>query len=119
MKKKLLIITIVFFIKSCISPSDEPILIIKNKSEITIDSIVTYTSINLLTTFYSLSPNEKIEGKILFDKRNKDDGCYNMIIYNKGSILRKKCFGYYTNGGSLHRRFTITIEKDTIKINSI
>ena len=99
MKKKLLIITIVFFIKSCISPSDEPILIIKNKSEITIDSIVTYTSINLLTTFYSLSPNKKIEGKILFDKRNKDDGCYNMIIYSKGSILKKNVLAIIQMGG--------------------
>lgn len=113
------IIVIALFFNSCISPLNQPILIVENKSEMTFDSIETYTSVNLLTTFYSVKPNEKIEGKILFDKTNKDDGCYKIIVYNDGGIFRKECFGYYTNGGALNRVFTITIEKDTIKINSL
>lgn len=116
-KKSLLIIIIIVFCKSCI-PINEPKLIIENNSNTTFDSIKVYTSIKLPTSFYSLKPNQKTNGSILFDKTNKDDGCYKIIIYSKGHIFKRECFGYFTNGASLNREFSIKIEKDTIKVFS-
>tara|TARA_R110000868_G_scaffold411447_4_gene704015 strand:+ start:284 stop:637 length:354 start_codon:yes stop_codon:yes gene_type:complete len=115
--KKLLSIIIIVFFSSC-TPINEPKLIIENNSKITFDSIKVFTSISFPTIFYSLKPNQKAKGKVLFDVSKQGDGCYKIVIYSKGDIFKKECFGYYTNGSSLNRKFNITIEKDTIKVTS-
>jgi hypothetical protein len=116
MKILISILSLIFF-NSCI-PVNEPELIIENNSNITFDSIKVFTTIKLPIVFYSLKPNQKAKGNILFDKSKQGDGCYKIVIYSKGNIFKKECFGYYTNGSSLNRKFSIKIEQDTIKVIS-
>ena len=102
---------------SCL-PRNEPKIFIENKANITLDSIKIFTSSSLPTVFYLIKNNEKVKGKVLFDKKNKGDGCYEIEVFQKDILINYQCFGYYTNGSSLNREFRMTIKKDTIIINS-
>lgn len=115
MKSTIIIIIIISVLLTSCLPRNEPKIIVKNNTNIKFDSIRVYTSINLPTIFYELKPNQSVKGKILFDKNKKGDGCYKITIHKNGDVSKKECFGYYTNGASLSRKFNIYIEKDTMK----
>ena len=115
--KRIIIVFVVLFLNSCL-PKEKPHVVIKNKTKHTFDSIMVYTSIKLPTVFYSVEPNSIVKGVFLFDKDKYGDGNYKIAIYRNGSLYQNKGFGYYTNGGSLNRRFKIIIETDSIKVVS-
>jgi len=102
---------------SCI-PSKEPKLTIVNNSDIDYDSIKVFTTIEKPTIFYNVLIDSRVKGKILFNSKKKGDGCYKINLFNDGSLIKKECFGYYTNGASGNYSFKVMIEKDTIRIES-
>ncbi len=115
--KNFSIIVLVLFLNSCL-PKKTPHLVIENNTKYTFDSIMAYTTVKLPTVFYSVEPNSIVKGVFLFDKDKQGDGNYKIAIYRNGSLFQNKGFGYYTNGASLNRKFNISIETDTIKVDS-
>jgi len=117
MKKSIIISILISNLLSCL-PKNEPDVLIVNKTNVTFDSIRVFANDKNPTTFYSLRENEKVKGKIVFDKNKKGDGCYSILAYKKDSVVISQGFGYYTNGASLDREFNISIMKDTIIVKS-
>lgn len=117
MKINIVLFCCLFLVYSCL-PKKEPRVIIVNNTKITLDSVKVFANSNNPTTFFSLKENEKVKGRIVFDRNKKGDGSYSILVYKKDSIFVSKGFGYYTNGASLNYRFDIKIEPDTLIIKS-
>lgn len=115
MKKTIIISLLTLNFLSCL-PKSEPDVVIVNNTNSSFDSIRVFANNSKPTTFFSLGENEKVKGKIEFDRKKKGDGSYSILAYNKGSVVRSQGFGYYTNGASLNYAFKIVIKKDTIHI---
>ena len=113
--KKIAFFSLLTF-SSCFFSRDEPKIVIKNNSNHFFDSILVNPSFNTPTVFYSIKPKEKVKGKIFFDENEFSDGAYNLRLYKQDALYKNLSFGYFTNGASLSRKFSITIETDTIKI---
>jgi len=113
---KRICIFLVYCFFSCVK--DQPAIRIVNNSGIAYDSIQIFASEHKKTVFKNVKPKDKMNGIIAFDDKNIGDGCYKLLLFKDGDLFKNECFGYYTNGGSLDRKFNITIETDTIKIVS-
>lgn len=118
MKKIIIVLILISNLLSCL-PKSEPNVLIVNKTNMTFDSIRVFANDKNPTTFYSLRENEKVKGRIVFDRNKKGDGTYSVLVYKNGNVINSQGFGYYTNGASLNYSFKIKIEKDTIVIKSI
>lgn len=114
---KIVYIIVAFLLVISCMPKDNPKVTITNNSEIFFDSIKVFSSIRNQTVFYKIGKHQKVKGRILFDEKNKGDGAYQVLIYEKDSLYINRSFGYYTNGASLNYRFDILIEKDTLIID--
>lgn len=114
MKQICIFLVCCFF--SCIK--DQPEIRIINNSDMAYDSIQVFSSERMKTVFKNVKPGDRTNGMITFDDSNAGDGCYKLLLFKNGEIFKNECFGYYTNGKSLNRKFNIFIEADTIKIVS-
>lgn len=97
---------------SCLPQS--PKIVINNKTNVTYDSIKVYSSPEIPTIFFNVSPKTVARGKIYFDANNSSDGSYMIEIYNSEVKPKIQNFGYYTNGAPLNRKIKIEIFSDTI-----
>ena len=114
MRKLPIFILLVFLLQSCLG--DSPMFILYNKSNNNLDSVVIGVSKNNPSILLNIKREEKANGKILFDNTIKGDGDYFIEIYNKNRLMRKKRFGYYTNGQPLNSTFKLTVLKDSILV---
>jgi len=89
---------------------------IQNNTKSNIDSVIVTNGFNSFK-LYNIKFNNKKEGFLDFKKNNpKHDGQYIMQLFIKDSIKRK-AFGYYSNGSPSGSKFKIMIENDTILVN--
>ena len=112
--KRICIFLVYCFFISCVK--DQPKIRIVNNSGMAYDSIHIFALEYKKTVFKNIKPGDKMEGVIVFDDKNTGDGCYKLLLFKNEDLIKNECFGYYTNGKSLDRKFNITIETDTIKI---
>ncbi len=90
---------------------------IKNNSETDFDSVVVHGLGRL--KIESLNKGSEVSGYIDYSKsEERSDGGYGIELFKKGLVKRQN-FGYYTNGSPTESGFNITIEKDTILIQSV
>ncbi len=82
-----------------------------------IDSIEVFAHPLNKTVFRNIKPHERKNGIISFKGIPKQDGGIGMYIYYEGKP-KLKGLSYYTNGGSLDYGFIVTIENDTILVES-
>ena len=101
---------------SCVS--DKPRVSIFNRSQITYDSIIVFSTLNSKVVFNNVKPKDVVKGKMIFDNKTATDGGYNIKLFVNNRMVKEKRFGYYTNGASLNRSFEIIIESETIRVNS-
>lgn len=113
MKKYVIFLALINFV-SCLPQS--PKIVIYNKTNITYDSIKVYTSPEISTVFFDVTPKAVMKGKIKFDSNNNSDGAYIIEMYNSEKTSKLQNFGYYTNGAPLHRKIEIEIYPDRIGI---
>ncbi|WP_242130822.1 hypothetical protein [Aestuariivivens marinum] len=91
---------------------------IENKTPNNIDSLIISNGFNSIKLL-DIELNAEKQGFLDFNKENPNlDGSFYIEIFSKESI-RKKGFGYYSNGGPSNSCFNIKIEKDTIIIKEI
>ncbi len=116
MKTKYLLI---IFISVCFSCRNGVNIVLENKSDTVIDSVLIGTGFNKIKL-------EKIEKNKLHeffvDFRNYKhgkEGIFNVIIFNNGEVKNVQQFGYYSHGIPPSYDFIIRIETDTILIKHI
>jgi hypothetical protein len=78
-----------------------------NNSNIKIDSLKVSASDDCKTKFRNIHPKQKVNGKIFFCDNTLGDGSYGISIYKDGKLIKRRGFGYYTNGASLSNNFDI------------
>lgn len=114
LKTKSILIILVLSV-SCIR--QDPKITVYNNSGITYDSISVSTIGGQSTVFRNVEGKSRSKGIIDFANTLGNDGCYTIEIYKNDSIIRRKNFGYYTNGASLNYSFKVNIESDTIIVS--
>jgi hypothetical protein len=87
-----------------------------NNHQSNIDSLIITNGFNSLK-FNTIKFNESKKGFLDFKKNSpKHDGQYIIQLFLK-DIVKRKAFGYYSNGGPINSFYKISIQKDTIIIS--
>lgn len=108
--KNILIASLCFCLLSCIN--ENPRVELFNNSDQTIDSVSIFVSTHCLPLIIrDIKSQEKKKETLYFCDHLTGDGSYGIEIYDKGKIVSRTGFGYYTNGKSLNSGFKITIGK--------
>ncbi|MFD2542166.1 hypothetical protein ACFSSB_07540 [Lacinutrix gracilariae] len=115
---KKLFILFILVIQSCslLQDNNGIEVTIKNNSKHPITDIQCYTSEKLETLQIPNIEANKTVSKFLSMKKNKQDGNYILEYVDANKKKRIKKEGYYTNGSSLNKWITFSIEKDTILV---
>ncbi|MBN4047101.1 hypothetical protein JYU05_00990 [bacterium AH-315-P13] len=116
MKPKYLLI---IFMSVCFSCRNGVNIVLENKSDTVIDSVLIHTGFNKIK-LEKIRKNEL--HKFFVDFRNHKhgkEGVFSVIIFNNGKIKNHQGFGYYSYGIPPSYDFNIRIETDTILIKHI
>lgn len=116
MKAKYLLIII---ISVCFSCRNGVNIVLENKSDTVIDSVLIHTGFNKIK-LEKIRKNELNEFFVDFRNfKHGKEGIFDVRVFNNGEIKNFQQFGYYSHGIPPDFDFNIKIETDTILIKYI